>query len=161
MIHLPEAHLPVIATEAAAVSAVPLSLALATSMEQAIDVIPFSAGLTGAILSALMIQTQATTSGTGPGVKLDVWRRLTTAIAGVGAATWMAPAIADGVGWHQVRAVCLMHFIVGLLGYTIVAYVLANPVLIGRFFAKLVGVSVSDPNLKPPAMPVTTPKDLT
>lgn len=132
----------------AAVSGLPLGVALVLPMDAAFDVLPFSAGLTGAIVSALMIQGAAA-NGTGPGTRSGIWQRVTTAIAGVSAATWMAPALADTIGAHSVRLACLIHFITGLLGSTIVAYILANPGRIGRIVARLSGFPADKPPVDP------------
>src|SRR5215208_4422314 len=62
------------------------------------------------------------------------WQWLPNVVSGAAAAVFAGPALAELAGWHQLRSLILMHFLVGLLGSTLCDEVLTRSRTLSRLF---------------------------
>lgn len=112
----------------------------------AIDVLPISSGLGGAIV-ATMKSSLFTGQKLSPPQPRLAW--LSVLVSGSAAAVFLAPAMAEGLGWHErIRWVIFLHFVVGLIGSTLCEVLLSQSNGISRaitaVFAKIAGVPIQD-----------------
>jgi hypothetical protein len=114
-------------------AAAPVAVAAATAAADpaaALDILPVSAGLSGSIVAGLKTHLRPGGSPT-PGSR---WQWLPTVVSGAAAAVFAGPALAELAGWHELRSLILMHFLVGLLGSTLCDEVLTR----SRALSKLI-----------------------
>lgn len=112
------------------VAGVPLMAAAADPA--AIELVPVSAGLSGAIVAAILLHK----SGAGTG-QAGRWQLLSTLAAGALSSIWLGPAAVDLLHAPG-RVAMVVHFLAGLLGLTVCDLILANRaalarLVIGRF----------------------------
>lgn len=126
----------------------------AAAIPDALELLPISAGLSGAVVAAMKTHL----IGGPPDMKHPGrlhW--LSVVISGAAASVFVAPALADVMGWHAVRWQILTHFIVGLLGSSLCDLVLGNGQRLSKaIVAKLMGTPAIEP---PKAEPKVETKD--
>jgi hypothetical protein len=126
--------MPHLGIEAAAglTAAAPVAVAAVTAADPAaaLDILPVSAGLSGSIVAGLKTHLRPGASPSPAGR----WQWLPTVVSGAAAAVFAGPALAEMAGWHELRSLILMHFLVGLLGSTLCDEVLTR----SRVLSKLV-----------------------
>ncbi|HKB03898.1 MAG TPA: hypothetical protein VKD90_16875 [Gemmataceae bacterium] len=111
--------------------AAPLAVAAVavTDPAAALDILPVSAGLSGSIVAGL--KTHLRPGGAPPAGR---WQWLPTVVSGAAAAVFAGPALAELVGWRELRSLILMHFLIGLLGSTLCDEVLTRSRALSRLF---------------------------
>jgi hypothetical protein len=97
-----------------------------------LDILPVSAGLSGSIVAGL--KTHLLGAGATPAPGSARWQWLPTVVSGAAAAVFAGPALAELVGWHTLRTLVLMHFLIGLLGSTLCDEVLTRSRALSRLF---------------------------
>lgn len=119
------------AAVAVTVTVAPAAVIAAADPAAALDILPVSAGISGSIVAGL--KAHLTLSGQTMPNGLGRLQWLPTVASGAAAAVFAGPAMAELVGWHSLRFLVLMHFVVGLLGSTLCDEVLSRSRTIARF----------------------------
>jgi hypothetical protein len=88
----------------------------------AIELVPVSAGLSGAIVAAVLLHRNGATGR---------WQLLSTLAVGALSSIWLGPAAVELSGVGN-RVAMVVHFLAGLLGLTLCDLILANRVGIAR-----------------------------
>ena len=117
------------ATGLAAAAPVAAAAVAAADPAAALDILPVSAGLSGSIVAGLKTHLRP-----GGAPTAGRWQWLPTVVSGAAAAVFAGPALAELAGWHDLRSLILMHFLVGLLGSTLCDEVLTRSRAISRLF---------------------------
>lgn len=106
-------------------------IAAATADPAALDLLPVSAGISGAIVAALRVHAGMSGGSAAPRGR---WDWASTVVTGVLAAVWVGPAFAElaGVG-ERTRFGMLVHFLTGLLGATLCDLILSNRARIVKY----------------------------
>jgi hypothetical protein len=122
-------------------AAAPAAVVVAAGADAAaLDILPVSAGFSGAIVAGLKSHL---TGPTGAGWGRLQW--LPTVLSGACTAVFAGPAIAEVVGWQSLRTLILMHFLIGLIGSTLCDEVLTRSRVISKRIVDRV-----DKNVLPP-----------
>lgn len=132
---------------------IPAVLLAAADPGVALDLLPVSAGLSGAVVATMKAHLLGV-QVENPGGR---WRWVGTVMSGAAAAIFVSPFLADLVALHAIRAAIFLHFVVGLLGSSLCDLILAqsgrlNSVFLNKMTGGLYPV-------KPPAMPQQKPED--
>jgi hypothetical protein len=101
-------------------SGVPLLAAVADP--QALELVPVSAGLSGAIVATILLYRDRPAGR---------WQMLSTLAVGALSSVWVGPAAVELAGVDR-RFAMVVHFLAGLLGLTLCDLILANRVALAR-----------------------------
>lgn len=97
----------------------PAALLAAGDTEAALQILPVSAGLSGAVVAALKAQLSGVAGQSAPDRFKQLLRFVATAGSGATAAVFGGPGALVLLGVHGVPVAMLVHFIVGLMGSAI------------------------------------------
>ncbi len=96
-------------------AAIMLADAAAQAPAAALEIIPVSAGLSGAIVCALKMHLGVKTAEKAA-VTGNVWRFITTAGSGAAATIFTSPWLVSTIGFVSVPSSMFVHFVIGLIG---------------------------------------------
>lgn len=120
----------------------------------AIDVLPISSGLGGAIVATM--KSSLFSGKPQPNQPRLAW--LSVLVSGGAAAVFLAPAMAEALGWHdRIRWVIFLHFVVGLIGSTLCEVLLQQSVGISQAIATAIGKLAGVHPRPDPTQPIQLP----